>query len=191
MDIKQIIIRKGVTVNMSKKQNEKNNGEAVTKDKSSSKKNKVKYANNSEIIEYCINHNLLYELMVWLEVDLDTQILRGGVIKKFKTTLGTDGYYFVSLDPSKKNVIKEMDISDEEYGDYIRGLYNELSVYLTESESKEGSAKDIFGRYVYNKLNKIKSEDIDLYAFVKHIKRFKSEIDRLNANVESINIGDQ
>ena len=166
----------------------------TTKDNDNNSKNKkmhnkVKkhhYASNEDIIYYCIKNNLLYALMLWLEIDLDIKILRGGIIKEFVTTLGTTGYYFVSLDPNKQNIIKEMDITKEEYEDYRKSLYNELSVYLTESIVKECSAKEIFGRYVYNKMHDIKSDDIDLLAFVTHLKRFKEASKDINKN----NIGE-
>ena len=143
------------------------------KKKAKHKKHKTKCATNDQIIQYCMDNNLMYALMLWLEVDLNMNILRSGVIKSFKTALGTDGYYFVSLDQNKSKVIKEMDMSTSDYNDYRRTLYNELSVYLNESESKPASAKSIFGRFVYNKLNDIKTDDIDIEAFISHIKYFR------------------
>lgn len=167
---------------MAKQKEEKENiekGKDKDKDKLSIKKKKKvkkhrpKFASNEDIIKYCIDNNLLYALMLWLEIDLEVKVIRSGVIKSFKTSLGTNSYYFVTLDPNKQQVIKEIEMSDEEYKDYERTLYNELSAYLTESELKPASAKRMFGSYVYNKLNKVKSDDIDLESFVYHIKRFR------------------
>lgn len=163
---------------MSKKQienNDESNGALRVKKKKKDDKRKIhtKYASNEQIVKYCIDNDLLYALMIWLEIDLDIEILRGGVIKSYKTALGTDGYYFVSLDPNKKRIIKEIEISKNEYEDYLKSLINELSVYLTESESKPASAKKMFGKYVYTKLNHKKcDEDIELEAFIHHIKKF-------------------
>lgn len=165
---------------MSKEQLEKEltegNGEGSVKIKKKKKlkhKKHKKMATNEQIIEYCINNNLMYALMTWLEIDLGIKILRSGIIKSFKTALGTDCYYFVSLDPNKRQFIKEMDMSITDYNDYKKSLYNEISVYLTESETKPASAKSIFGRYVYNKLNDRKTDDLDIEAFIRHIKYFK------------------
>lgn len=154
-------------------QNGEHGTKIAKKKKMKHKKHKIKCATNEQIIQYCMNNNLMYALMVWLEIDLNMQILRSGIIKSFKTALGTDGYYFVSLDQTKTKVINEMDMTPEEYDDYKRSLYNELSVYLNESETKPASAKSVFGRFVYNKLNDRKSDDIDIEAFIHHIKYLK------------------
>ncbi len=163
---------------MSKKQIEtcdESNGVSCVKKKKKDDKRKsfYKYATNEQIVKYCIDNDLLYALMIWLEIDLKVSILRGGVIKPYKTALNTDGYYFVSLDPNKKRIIKEIEISKTEYEDYLKSLTNELSVYLSESEYKPASAKKMFGQYVYAKLNHKKcDEDIELEAFIHHIKKF-------------------
>lgn len=155
------------------KDSEKGKSGIKKKKKIKSKKHKNKIATNDQIIKYCIENRLMYALMSWLEVDLNVKILRSGIIKPFKTALGTNGFYFVSLDPNKTHLIKEIDMSISEYDSYLKSLYDELSVYLTESDAKPASAKQIFGRYVYNKLNDRKCDDIDLEAFIRHIKFFK------------------
>ncbi len=156
----------------------KSNGESVIKKKSKKLKNKkvlTKIATNEEIVRYCMDNHLMYALMLWLEVDLGIQIMRSGIIKSYKTALGTDSYYFVSLDPNKQSIIKDVDMDSTDYKEYERTLMTELSVYLEESESKPMSAKRMFGRYVYGKLNGKKLKDIDMEAFIYHIKRFEDK----------------
>lgn len=163
---------------MSKKETENvSNGEFRIEKKKKLKNKKVstRCATNEEIIAYCMNNNLMYALMLWLEIDLNVSILRSGIIKSYKTALGTDGYYFVSLDPNKKTLIKDIDMTTTEYKEYMKSLTSELSVYLTESESKPVSARRMFGRYVYAKQNGKKLKDIDMEAFIYHIKRFEDK----------------
>lgn len=169
---------------MSKKETENiSNGEFRIEKKKKLKNKKVstRCATNEEIVSYCMNNNLMYALMLWLEIDLGISILRSGIIKSYKTALGTDRYYFVSLDPNKKTLIKDVDMSAQDYKEYLQTLTTELCVYLTESESKPVSARKMFGRYVYAKQNGKKLKDIDMEAFIYHIKRFE---DKKNENIK-------
>lgn len=142
------------------------------------KHKKLHLATNEEIISYCIDNNLLYTLMLWLEIDLDMpgQIVLSGIVKRSKTALGTNMYHFTSLDPERPHVIYEIDMDDEEYKAYQKSLYNKLSMYLIESAINSASAKNVFGRYVYNKLHGKDTDDIDLTAFIYHIIKIQEKL---------------